>query len=59
MGRIAAGTLLVAASYSGNTQFDNVAFTGTLPSPVPLPGAASLFGSGLLGLFRVVGRRPN
>jgi choice-of-anchor A domain-containing protein len=42
---------LIAGSYSGNTQFDDVAFTGTLPDPVPLPGAALLFGSGLLSLF--------
>jgi choice-of-anchor A domain-containing protein len=48
---------LVAASYSGNTQFNNIAFTGTLPNPVPLPGAAILFSSGLLAMVRFVRRR--
>jgi hypothetical protein len=48
---------LIAASYSGNTNFDNLAFTGTLPAPVPLPGAAWLFGSGLPGLIRLSRRR--
>jgi choice-of-anchor A domain-containing protein len=48
---------LVADSYSGNTQFDNVAFIGTLPDPVPLPGAVWLLGSGLLGLLGLARRR--
>ena len=42
---------LVAASYTGNTQFDQVTFSGNLPNPVPLPGAAFLFASGLMGLL--------
>ncbi len=42
---------LVAASYDGNTQFDQVTFTGNLPNPVPLPGAVYLFASGLMGLL--------
>jgi choice-of-anchor A domain-containing protein len=42
---------LVAASYTGNTQFDEVAFSGKLPDPVPLPGAVFLFASGLVGLL--------
>jgi choice-of-anchor A domain-containing protein len=46
---------LIAASYSGNTQFDQVTFDGDLPAPVPLPGAALLLGSGVLGLL--AGRR--
>jgi hypothetical protein len=41
---------LIAASYSGNTQFDDVKFTGVVP--VPLPPAIWLIGSGLLGLMR-------
>jgi choice-of-anchor A domain-containing protein len=45
---------LIAASYSGNTQFDDVEFTGTLP--VPLPATVWLFGSGLLGLGRLLRR---
>lgn len=49
---------LIAGSYSGNTQFNDVAFTGSLPSPVPLPPSLALFASGLLGLlFRRVGAR--
>ncbi len=39
---------LVAASYSGSNEFTNVAFDGTLPAPVPLPGTAWLLISGLL-----------
>ncbi len=42
---------LLAGSYLGNTQFNNVVFAGSLPNPVPLPAAVWLFGSGLLGLF--------
>lgn len=42
---------LIAASYSGNTQFDDVQFTGVLP--VPLPAALWLFASGLVGLSRL------
>jgi choice-of-anchor A domain-containing protein len=38
---------LIAASYNGNTQFENVPFTGT----VPLPGTLVLFSSGLLCLL--------
>jgi choice-of-anchor A domain-containing protein len=45
---------LIAASYSGNTQFNDVEFSGTLP--VPVPAAIWLFGSGLLGLGRLLGR---
>ena len=41
---------LIADSYTGNTAFDQVTFDGNLPTPVPLPGAAVLLGSGLLGL---------
>jgi hypothetical protein len=49
---------LIADSYSGNKQFDNVAFTGELPAPVPLPAAFWLLGSGLLGVLRLSrGRR--
>jgi choice-of-anchor A domain-containing protein len=47
---------LIAASYSGNTQFNDVLFSGKLPT-VPIPAAVWLFGSGLLGLARVGGRR--
>jgi choice-of-anchor A domain-containing protein len=38
---------LIAGSYSGQTQFNDLAFTGT----VPLPGTFLLFGSGLLCLL--------
>jgi len=40
---------LVAGSYSGNSQFDNVQFTGNV-TPVPLPAAVWLMLSGLSGL---------
>lgn len=40
---------LIADSYTGNTAFNQVTFDGNLPTPVPLPGAAVLLGSGLLG----------
>ncbi|HUN71983.1 MAG TPA: choice-of-anchor A family protein [Steroidobacteraceae bacterium] len=42
---------LIAGSYSGNTQFNEVAFAGNLPSTVPLPASVTLLGSGLLGLL--------
>jgi choice-of-anchor A domain-containing protein len=48
---------LVAASYNGNTQFDQVTFTGNLPNPVPLPGAVYLLASGLMGLLAARRRR--
>jgi choice-of-anchor A domain-containing protein len=41
---------LIAESYSGNTQFNDIEFTGTLP--VPLPAGIWLFGSALLGAVR-------
>lgn len=44
---------LIAASYSGNTQFNDSEFTGVLP--VPVPAAVWLFGSALLGLRRFLG----
>ena len=46
---------LIADSYSGNTQFDNVQFTGVLP--VPVPAALWLLASGLIGLGRTL-RKP-
>ena len=46
---------LITDSYSGNTQFDSVAFTGTVPA-VPLPAAFWLLISGLAGL-RTVARQ--
>lgn len=42
---------LIAGSYSGNTQFNDVTFTGTLPPSVPLPPSLVLLGSGLIGLL--------
>jgi hypothetical protein len=42
---------LIAASYSGNTQFNNAAFSGTLPAPVPLPSSLELLASAMLGLL--------
>ncbi len=47
---------LIAGSYSGDTQFDSVPFTGSLPT-VPLPAAAWLFASGLAGLLPLRRRR--
>jgi choice-of-anchor A domain-containing protein len=46
---------LIAASYSGNTQFNDLKFTGVLPTPVP--PAVWLFGSALLGLARISRRQ--
>ena len=42
---------LIAASYSGNTQFNNGTFSGTLPAPVPLPPSLELLASAILGLL--------
>lgn len=44
---------LITQSFSGNTEFHNVKFTGNLPAIVPIPAAVWLFGSalGLLGFM--------
>jgi choice-of-anchor A domain-containing protein len=42
---------LIAGSYSGNTQFNDGTFTGTLPGQVPVPPSLPLLASGLLGLL--------
>jgi choice-of-anchor A domain-containing protein len=42
---------LIAGSYSGNTQFNNGAFSGTFPAPVPLPPSLELLASAMLGLL--------
>ncbi|MDX2193803.1 MAG: choice-of-anchor A family protein [Gemmatimonadales bacterium] len=50
---------LVAASYSGTTEFYNYEFRGQLPPPtvvIPEPATVALLGAGLLGLV-AVGRR--
>lgn len=47
---------LIAGSYIGNTQFNDVQFTGTLPAAVPLPAAAWLMLSSLGGLI-TLGRK--
>ncbi len=49
---------LIADSFSGSEEFTNVAFAGTLPAPVPLPGSVLLFVSGLLGAAVILRRRP-
>jgi choice-of-anchor A domain-containing protein len=46
---------LIAGSYSGNTQFDNTLFAGTLP--VPIPAAGWLLLSGVTGLVTFARRR--
>jgi choice-of-anchor A domain-containing protein len=47
---------LIAGSYSGNTQFDSVQFTGSL-TPVPLPAPVWLLGSALAGWLWLARRR--
>jgi len=42
---------LIAGSYSGNTQFNNGSFSGTLPAPVPLPPSLELLACAILGLL--------
>lgn len=46
---------LIAASYDGNTQFNEDVFSGTLPTP--LPAAAWLLLSGVGGLRLILARR--
>jgi hypothetical protein len=47
---------LIAASYSGETQFDSTPFTGNL-TPVPLPAPVWLLSSALLAVLATVKRR--
>jgi choice-of-anchor A domain-containing protein len=46
---------LIADSYSGNTQFDDTLFAGTLP--VPVPAAGWLLLSGIAGIVTLTRRR--
>jgi choice-of-anchor A domain-containing protein len=49
---------LIAGSYTGNTQFDSVQFTGNL-TPVPLPAPVWLLGSALAGWLWLARRRAS